>query len=151
MNEIFILLQISNVQLAYASKLDSSLISRYRKGERVPRLNSHQYHKLLNGIQILAEESGNVAGLLNMCSVDNFGDIKLIEALSSWLISDERSDKQLQYKKRLPKVSPEQFSARFSAIMSLLGISNIRLAKFLNVDASLISRYRNGLRAPYLN
>lgn len=144
------LLQIRNVKLSYASKLDSSLISRYRKGERVPRPNKQQYHKLLNGIRILAEETGKVTDLFNLCSVDNIGigDNKLIDALSTWLISDELSDKHLQYKSSSPKLSQAQFSTRFSAIMSLLGISNIRLAKFLNVDASLISRYRNGSRLP---
>lgn len=148
LEQIFKLLQISNVKLSYASKLDSSVISRYRNGERVPRPNSPQYHKLINGIELLAEETGNVTELFNLCSIDNIGDNKLIDALNIWLISDEFSDKHLQYKNGSSKVSPEQFSTRFSAIMSLLEISNIRLAKFLNVDASLISRYRNGLRAP---
>ena len=148
LNQIFVLLQINNVKLSYASKLDSSLICRYRKGERVPRPNSHQYHKLINGIQILAEETDNITELFDLCGVDNIGNSNLRDALNIWLISDEPSDKQWQYKNNIPKISPKQFSDRFSAIMSLLEISNIRLAKFLNVDASLISRYRNGSRTP---
>lgn len=43
------------------------------------------------------------------------------------------------------------FQERFNMIMDMAKMTNVRLSKILNVDASLISRYRSGTRSPLSN
>lgn len=43
------------------------------------------------------------------------------------------------------------FQERFNMIMDMAKMTNVRLSKILNVDASLISRYRSGTRFPLSN
>lgn len=43
------------------------------------------------------------------------------------------------------------FQERFNMIMDMAKMTNVRLSKILNIDASLISRYRSGTRSPLSN
>ena len=43
---------------------------------------------------------------------------------------------------------PHAFAEKLDALMRAMDVSNVRLARYLNVDASLISRFRSGMRRP---
>lgn len=53
--------------------------------------------------------------------------------------------------KKFKKIPFRSFGERFNAAMNIAGLSNARLGKLVNLDASYISRIRNGFRMPNSN
>jgi len=151
LDKIILILHVSSAELSRAAGLDASLISRFRKGKRVPQKGRTQYNKLIHGIHILAISTDKEAYLLALCSGDNTINNKFTEVLDAWLSPEVTNTGGARCQKNIPNVSTELFSNHFSLVMDFLSVSNVRLAKFLNLDASLISRYRNGLRTPRYN
>jgi transcriptional regulator with XRE-family HTH domain len=76
-------LGIRNAELARASGLDPSAVSRLRTGRRGAAPGGPQMRKLVDGLCLLAGERGNIPKLLTLCNGDNAP--RLPEALSSWL------------------------------------------------------------------
>ncbi len=76
-------LGIRNAELARASGLDPSAVSRLRTGRRGAAPGGPQMRKLIDGLCLLAGERGNIPKLLALCNGDNAP--RLPEALSSWL------------------------------------------------------------------
>ena len=117
----------TNVQLATASGVDASTISRLRNKSRATKSNHQLVDKLSAGLILLAREA-NV-----------FENPSKIEGeLKSALIEEEEQTKKIDY----------NLSVNFNTILEELEISNIKLAKYLSVDASWISRTRKGERRP---
>ncbi|MDO4581085.1 MAG: helix-turn-helix transcriptional regulator [Bacillota bacterium] len=135
----------SNAELARASSLDASLISRFRQGRRVPSVGSAQLHKLCDGLEALLAASPDSAKLLQTCAG---GSVQLKE----WLLAEDsglRPRRQRQdAAEAWQSAIPAEFAARLDMLMRRLGLSNARMGEYLNVDASLISRWRSGLRQP---
>lgn len=149
LNAIFTLLNCSNSKIAKASGIDSSLVSRFRTGARVPRVNSSQFLKLCDGILSYAMENSLWVKLKDACGLAGTGNPK--DEIYAYLLPP--SHKVISnHQVHKPKLNAYPFfGEKLNALMNMLDISNIRLARSLNVDSSLISRFRNGLRTPPKN
>ena len=116
-------LSCSSQDLVTASGLSSTVISRYRKGERSPNLKSKHLDQLVNGLYTIS------------CT-KNIGLDK--EDIYNTL-SDSLNDINIEF---------EQLSKNFNSIVSALDINIADLARFIGYDASFLSRIRNGNRRP---
>ncbi len=116
-------LNCSSQDLVTASGLSSTVISRYRKGERSPSLKSKHLDQLVNGLYTIS------------CT-RNIGLDK--EDIYNTL-SNSLNDINIEF---------EQLSKNFNSIVSALDINIADLARFIGYDASFLSRIRNGNRKP---
>ena len=131
--------------MSRTSGIDASLISRYRTGSRKPTSNSSQFKKLCKGIVLYAEANFLWKALENACQLADIGNLE--NRISTYLLPENKIKDSKSYRKPTPNTYCF-FGEKLNALMSMLGLSNIRLAKVMNVDSSLISRLRNGLRTP---
>jgi len=146
----------SNAALAHAASLHPSLVSRFRTGARIPSKNSIQLQNLCNGLVLIAGNENKTDVLLNTCnSPTGLSESSLHEALYQWLSADnsmlrperqhnKRNEEGKQRHKKNTQL--KAFSEKLDILMNAFHVSNTRLARYLNVDASLISRYRTGMR-----
>lgn len=151
LNVVFKTLKIKNSVISQMSGVDASLISRFRSGGRVPKPNSPQLHKMCVSVVEYLEETDRISILNSICSFpkDLAGD-PLVSALKVWLLSSnpiKNSTINLKTEDNSPKYL-KNFGKKLDAIMGLLHLSNINLSKSLDVDPSLVSRFRNGSRTP---
>ena len=116
-------LNCSSQDLVTASGLSSTVISRYRKGERSPSLKSNHLDQLVNGLYTIS------------CT-KNIGLDK--EDIYNTL-SNSLNDINIEF---------EQLSKNFNSIVSALDINIADLARFIGYDASFLSRIRNGNTKP---
>ncbi len=151
-------LALTNAQVAKTAAIDPSLISRFRTGKRIPSQNNVQILNLANSITYLAAEENKVAQLYETCGISpDISPKNLGEEICLWLCKTSSGLKKTRQRtikaaqKSTPsrtKVPLEAFGEKLDALMNRFNVSNIRLARALNVDASLISRFRTGMRAP---
>ena len=116
-------LQCSGKELAGNSGVSETIISRYRKGDRVPTADSEYLKKLSAGIARTALKKGKP-------------EIKAEEVYQKFL-------------KHLPKENAEIFYyEKFDLLLKELEINVSKMAAALHYDASYISKIRTGKRAP---
>lgn len=149
LNRIISILDCSNTALAHVSEIDPSYISRLRRGTRVPRAESSQFKKLCRGIAVFASDNMLVEKLIEVCALD--GKLSFEEEITNYLINKPKKKKEVKNKRAGRKGNYKFFGQKLNALMNMLDITNIRLAKALSVDSSLISRFRNGMRTPPAN
>lgn len=109
--------------LSNASELSSSVISRYRKGERTPALKSKQFEQLINGLYELSQNN----------------EIELSKQEISRTLSRSLNDIDIDF---------EELSKNLNSIISTLNINIAELSRFIGYDASFISKIRSGNRNP---
>lgn len=117
-------LDCSSKELADSSGLSAATISRYRSGERIPDVESDNLKQLIYGIVKLAQKR-------------NLSSINDITVHSDFL-------------RFLPDISAD-FSilqANLNTLFTMLSINTSEFARFLNYDASYISRIKSGERQP---
>ncbi len=143
-------LMLSGAKLSDYSGLDRSGISRFKSGRRVPAKNSATASSLVDGILKYAEDSDRT-DILNKLIKNGVSEDpeRSRQALNTWLFEDVTSNLRGRAGKRTGR--DRYFASRFDRVMILSGFSNIRISQLLNVDASLISRYRSGVRSPRSN
>ena len=107
----------SGKELADASGLSASLISRYRNGERVPRQDQPQLLQLAHGLAVLMPQKEELE-ILN----------DLTKSLS------------------LPSDQPEIHIRHLNQLITDLHINVSEMAHYLNYDASFLSRIRSEQR-----
>ena len=112
-------LDCSSQELSTASGLSSAVISRYRNGERTPRIKSKQLEKLAYGLYKISCEK-------------NFDLTKdsIYNILSSTL-----NDIVIDF---------EQLSKNFNELVSTLNINIAELSRFIGYDSSFLSKIRTG-------
>ena len=116
-------LQCSGKELAGNSGVSETIISRYRKGDRVPTADSEYLKKLSAGIARTALKKGKP-------------EIKAEEVYQKFL-------------KHLPKENAEIFYyEKFDLLLKELEINVSKMAAALHYDASYISKIRTGKRTP---
>ena len=116
-------LRCSGKELAANSGISETIISRYRKGERVPAADSEYLKKLSAGIAKTALEKGKP-------------EIKEEDVYQTLL-------------EHLPKENAEIFYyEKFDLLLKELEINVSKMAAALHYDASYISKIRTGKRAP---
>ena len=148
----------SNTALARVLSVDPSLISRLREGRRVPAEKSPLLDKLGQGLLDAALNVSAPQALAALCGASERDSKKLAEDLMLWFSAEDSQLRRLGgrkslgrfFEKETKKGTLHNFGARLDSLMTALDVSNARLARALNVDPSLISRYRSGLRTPNL-
>ena len=120
LNEYMEQLGCKNIDLAKASGLSASLVSRYRSGMRTPQ-GEDTLERLVTGLAMLAETKE-----LPLSRAE------ILRELSTELAAAEQPD----------------ISKKLSLLMETMDISTSALAKALDYDSSGISRIRSGQRKP---
>ncbi len=123
LNELIEKMDCNSQELAKASELSSTVISRYRNGERTPSVNGTQLTKLANGLyQICKSKKINLS----------------YEQIYSELTNTING---------IP-IDSTNLSKNFNDIVNTLNINIADLSRFISYDASFISKIRTGNRAP---
>lgn len=154
LTELFYLLQCTNTDIARFADCSPSNISRLKSGTRQPEPDSRTIARLAMGIYRYADYENMLDVLCSLCGTENTKAESLIPAVIKWLYGNQHYEIP---KRGSPKskqdmlIRQQSFSVRLDKIMTMLDYSNSRLAAELNVDASLISRYRTGLYHPNRN
>ncbi|MGN1013032.1 MAG: helix-turn-helix domain-containing protein, partial [Clostridia bacterium] len=115
--------ECSSKELVIASGLSSTVISRYRNGERTPNIRSKQLDQLVDGLYKISKNINK-----------KITRIEIYNALSSTL-----NDISIDF---------EQLSKNFSDILLNLNISIADLSRAIGYDASLLSKIRSGSKNP---
>ncbi|MCQ4808023.1 hypothetical protein NE626_14600 [Intestinimonas massiliensis] len=152
---LFALLQCNNTQIARFAGCSSGNISKLKTGNRVPKPTSRSITSFVNGVYGYADYENMLPLLEELCGAENTSRETLIPALIAWLYDTENlslphsavtpKSKQVQARQR------QIFGERLDRVMTLLSLSNGRLAALLNIDVSLVSRYRSGIYSPHEN
>ena len=115
--------ECTSKDLALVSGLSSTVISRYKNGERTPNINSDQFERLVSGLYELSVKSkSNIPKDIIRTS--------LVNTLNGVLIS------------------PNELGKNFNALILALNISITDLSRYIGYDASFISKIRVGTRTP---
>ncbi len=151
-------LGVPRTELARASGLDVSLISRFHSGDRVPSRFSPQLDKLSMGVATLALQQKNHHRICALCGAPECEEVSAIsDAVNAWInTADSGLRPQRAHKPRQPLPSAQHngegaFAEKLDALIRAAEVTNTTLARYLNVDASLISRFRSGVRRPDAN
>lgn len=127
---------VTNIEFATKSHINSTLISKYRNGKRIPSKNSDTVKKISKTFLEIAENKNMKTILLKKC--------KTLDIFSYF-------NADLSEKIFSPKENHTTFGANLTKIMNILNLTNATLALKIPIDPSLISKYRNGIRKPAIN
>ena len=118
LNKYINLIECSSKDIATYSDLSESIISRYRSGNRIP--NNENLKKISKALSILSEKKYNAEDIFNEFNK---------------YINDTEVDFEI-------------IRCNLNKLITCLDINASKLAKYLNFDASYLSRIRNGNRIP---
>lgn len=152
--DLFRLLQCGNTDIARYAHCSPSLISRLKSGLSEPGRSSRSVLRLAEGVYRYADYENMLEILRQLCNGEDTKPEVLIPAIVGWLY--EEQDYVLPHtitpkSKRREEHRRHSFGARLDQVMTLLELTNGQLAAALNVDASLVSRYRSGIYHPNRN
>lgn len=139
----------ANTAFSDVTGYDRSYISRLRGGDRVPAPNSKAARNLIQALVLYAQKTGRTGEL--RAAVGRGPDVPASDlplVMMDWLYEGYRP---AQGEEEARAQAAGDFGRRLDAVMALTELSNVRLARLANVDASLVSRYRRGLRLPRSN
>ena len=124
LSEYIELLDCTAKDLSEHSGLSAATISRYRSGERIPEADTKNLSNLIKGIVIIAQNK-------------QITNITVQSVSSAFLPLVKRNT-----------VDIKKLQVNFNTLLTVLHVSISELSKFLNYDASYISRIRSGQRQP---
>ena len=113
----------SSQELVSASGLTTSVISRYRRGDRRPNIKSKQLEQLVDGLIKLSNKKE-----LNITRDEIYSNLSIT-----------LNDIGIDF---------EQLSKKFNELIIALNINIAELSRFSNYDSSLLSKIRNRTRNP---
>ena len=152
--ELFRLLQCSNTDIARFAGCSPSNISRLKSGLTRPKPGSRAARRLSEGIYRYADYEIMLGMLGELCHTEDTSAETMIPAIAAWLYAESdypapsavtpRSKLQLERQRH-------SFGERLDMAMTLLRIENGKLARVLNIDVSVVSRYRCGVLYPNRN
>lgn len=149
LGELMDRLGVTAAQLAPYAGFDRTNISRLRSGARMlAGPESPTAQKLARGICLYVRENGKLTEFFSLTgtgSTETSPDME--KALLFWLTGKE--DDPLSEDE--PAGGSSTFADRLNAVMNLTKTTGNRLSRLLNLDASLVSRYRSGTRTPKKN
>ncbi|MBO4934012.1 MAG: hypothetical protein J5441_02435 [Clostridia bacterium] len=151
LNTAFETVGASPSDIARSVGCDRSNISRMCKGVRVPKKGAASSRRLVEGLCAFASEKGSAPALrvLIGCEPEE-SDAYMRQRLTDWLYDGVNTiSAKPRKEKRLAPFA--QLGGRLNAVMELAELSNVRFGHLLNLDASYISRFRNGQRSPESN
>ena len=152
--ELFHLLQCSNSDIARFAQCSPSNISRLKSGTREPEQSSRSVLRLAQGIYRYADYEKLLSVLGELCGTKDTQAEVLLPAIIRWLYEDRNYNLPQQISPRSKRIREKRlhsFGQRLDKAMTLLEFTNGKLAAELNVDVSLISRYRSGIYHPGRN
>ena len=123
LNEYINKIGCSSKDLVCASGLSSSVISRYRRGDRNPNIRSKQLEQLSDGLYKLSNSRG----------------LKLTREGIYITLSESLNDVSIDF---------EQLSKNFNDLIITLNINMAELARSSSYDSSLLSKIRTGNKNP---
>ena len=123
LNEYIKQIDCSSKELVIASGLTTSVISRYRRGDRSPNIRSKQLEQLVDGLYKLSSEKQ-----LNITRNEIY-----------YTLSNTLNDIDIDF---------EQLSKNFNELVNTLNINMAELSRCSNYDSSLLSKIRTGVRNP---
>ncbi len=121
LNEYMDRLDCNAKELAAASGVSQSSISRYKNGERAPSRNSKTLEQLAKGFAAIAKEKGDAA-------------------VFDKILAD------LQHAADSDGIDTKALVENLNTMMNLFSVSNSKLAQAINYDPSHLSRIRSGSR-----
>ncbi|WP_026659503.1 hypothetical protein [Butyrivibrio sp. AC2005] len=156
LKQMMVITGASNKQIADFSGLDASSLSRLCGGKRIPPKASPTINKITSGIYLYMEGIDKLEDLKKLISVSSDAQPDSIkEAMINWLYEGQALPSTTNIKKtrrtEKHKTNPLSFGLRLDSAMKLADYSNIQFSHLVNVDASLISRFRTGVRTPSSN
>ena len=145
--------------VAAFSGFDRSQLSRLRTGKLIPRPRSSTVEKLTTGLYLFSD---NHNGLSQLCAIigasADASAVEIRDEIRNWLFAGTEEapaapghGRKSAGRPRKSRARMKFFAERLDAAMNLAEISSIRLSRQIHVDASLISRYRSGVRTPENN
>jgi transcriptional regulator with XRE-family HTH domain len=141
-------LRITNTALARESGIAPTLLSRYRTGTRPIRAESGHLRRLCDAISNLLPPDFDVnalpEGARARIKEDALDAEQVADILFLWFSEGEAHS---DYRKK-EMLNRKAFGEKLTALMDAAGVSNVQIARVLNVDDSTISHYRTGLRLP---
>jgi len=152
LNEVCRLLDTAgNTELAAAMTCKPTYVSLFRRGKRVPARGSRASERLSRGLLSLSEEKDKKDALCRLIDVPvSCEKAALLSALEDYLLRDEAPQPQKKAGRKA-NTSPEdaaRLGSRLNLVMELLDISGAHLCRLAEVDASILSRWKNGRRIP---
>ena len=145
LNAILDSLEASSSDIARYIGCDRSNVCRMRSGLRIPRKDGLSSRKLVDGIYSYAEANGKIEVLRKRITCGpSTTEEEQKNRLMIWLYGSVSNCLE-------NTVDLHSFGEKLNAVMDLAELSNSRVGRMLNVDASYISRFRNGLRSPKSN
>ncbi|MCR4902064.1 MAG: hypothetical protein K6A23_04335 [Butyrivibrio sp.] len=152
------LIGAKNSEIAQLIGFDRTNISRIKSGKRTITPQSSTCDKIIYGIYIFEDNKNDLTGLCSIINADPASSANdIMKALKIWLFEGDihetvsKASKKSINKKALISKSLHHFGERLNSSMALAELSNIRLSHIIHADASLISRYRTGVRTPVSN
>lgn len=152
---LYALLQCNNTDIAHFSGCSSANISRLKSGYRVPNPKSKTIALFAEGVYAYADYENILDSLAKLCASKDTSRESLIPALVSWLYEADESFTSITAaepkSKRTKAMQRKKFGERLDRAATLLELSNSQLSTLLNIDSSLVSRYRSGIYSPHGN
>lgn len=145
LNQIFTIAKCSNLSIAREVGISPSALSRFRNGTRTPKEARKTISKLSSAITAFAAQNGSLDELAEFLAVPPQSD-RVHERLELFLMSDSIFSKRTTLIDR--KEAQKFFGSKLREVCDSLELSNARLSRYLNIDPSLLSRYRSGARMP---
>ncbi|MBR2671793.1 MAG: helix-turn-helix transcriptional regulator [Oscillospiraceae bacterium] len=148
LSELMRSLDLSAQELSIFSGFDKSNLSRFVNGIRTPKFSGRSVAKITDGIVRFCSENNKTELLRTIISSPESGGTEALRhSVALWLFSDTPVDSETEYVIADNTPFPT-FGRRLGAVMKLAGISNKHLGTLLDLDPSVVSRFKNGLRTP---
>ena len=145
-------LQLTTTEFAAMASYDRSYLAHLRNGDRIPRPGYGAAKRLARAICNCADKTEKGQRLRARVGVSATADTDSVcAAVEAWLlegVSAPKRKKAAQPRARSTKQRMYPFGKRLNAAMELADMTNQGLARALNVDPSLIRKWRGGLRIP---
>ncbi len=152
---LFMLLGCNNTDIARFAGCSSGNISKLKTGNREPKPASRSIAAFANGVYGYADYENMLPALQELCGCADMTQDSIIPALIAWLYGTGEiilpACAAAPKSKRLQAQQRKSFGDRLDRAVTFLGLSNSQLATLLNVDVSLVSRYRSGIYSPHRN
>ena len=138
--------------IAKCAGFDRTNISHLRRGRRLAGPTGKTTQRLIGGICLFARQNDRLDALCALLGVMPDTPSEALKAsLTSWLFSEMNAVAEPSSARKKPPLKSSSFGERLETAMELAALSNIRLSRLIHTDASLISRYRKGVRTPHSN
>lgn len=136
-----------NSRLSMYAGCSESNFSRLRSGSRKLTPHSSTVRRFAEAVYSCAQDSDLTVQLCELIGCDETDKDEIVGRLVEWLFLGEDIS-------GLPKNArndPAAFGSKLDSVMLLTDMTNSRLARQTNIDASYISRMRSGKRMPKNN